>query len=224
MFVDAPGNDDFTKLLLHFDAPNGSITLKDFSASNHTVTAFGNAQITTAQSKFGGSSIVFDGGADYFLLDGSADFLFGTGDFTIEFWTRLNATGITQTIYDSRPPIFDGTNGPDIYVNTSNKLVWFINDPGTDAIISATSISSSSFTHAAIAKASGSTRMFIDGVQEGGTYADSQDYVNPPSRPVIGTDTSLTIFPFNGWIDELRVSKGIARYTANFTPAPCSFG
>ncbi|MEJ0012775.1 MAG: hypothetical protein WDM94_09155 [Bauldia sp.] len=59
-------------------------TFVDSSASGRTITANGNAQVDTAQAKFGGASALFDGAGDYLTVPASADFNFGTGDFTVE--------------------------------------------------------------------------------------------------------------------------------------------
>jgi len=83
------GNASFTKLLLHCDAADASTTFTDSSAAGHNFTAAGNAQIDTAQFKFGTSSALFDGTGDYINdATGSSDFAFGTGDFAVDFWVR----------------------------------------------------------------------------------------------------------------------------------------
>jgi hypothetical protein len=73
-------------LLLYGNGINGSTSIIDSSPSPKTVTAFGNAQISTAQSKFGGSSIAFDGTGDYLTVPDNDNFALGNGNFTIECW------------------------------------------------------------------------------------------------------------------------------------------
>lgn len=212
--------DEFTKLLLHFDGADTSTSFTDSSPSPHTVTANGNAQIDTAQSKFGGSSGLFDGGSDYLLLDGSDDFAFGTGDFTIEFFLRLAATGVEQDIYDGRPSGGASSSCPRVRVDSSNviKLVR-----GGTIVVSGPALSANTWYHIAFARASGVTRLFVDGVLQG-TAADTGDYLNGASRPAIGTTGALLgDDDLNGWLDELRVSKGIARWTENFTPPTSAY-
>ena len=80
-----------TVLLLHCDGTDGATTFTDSSDTSHTVTANGNAQIDTDQSKFGGASGLFDGTGDYLSIPDSADWDFGTGDWTIDFLIRFNA-------------------------------------------------------------------------------------------------------------------------------------
>lgn len=222
MFVDAPGNDAFTTLLLHFDAPQGSTSFKDYSASNHTITPSGSVIVDTSQSVFGGSSCFFNGVDSFLLLDGSADFAFGTGDFAIDFRLRPNSIGTIQTLYDSR--VADGAF-PDIYLAADGTVRYFVN--GADQIIGG-AISAGAWFHVAVARAGGNTRLFLNGAQTGATYVDGNNYGNAASRPVVGAIGQLSppfAFFFNGWIDELRVSKGTARgFTTAFTPNPCSYG
>ena len=88
------GNTEYnynTKLLMHFNGTDASTTFTDHSLVPKTITPSGNVQIDTAQSKFGGSSALFDGTGDYLTIPDSNDFAFGSEDFTIDFWMRLNA-------------------------------------------------------------------------------------------------------------------------------------
>ena len=73
-------------VLLHGDGTNGSTAIVDSSTNNHTVNVNGNAQISTTKSKFGGSSMYFNGSGDYLTIPNNSSFDFGYGDFTIEFW------------------------------------------------------------------------------------------------------------------------------------------
>lgn len=211
------GIDSYTKLLLHLNGTNGATTFPDASASAHTFSAAGNAKISTAQSKFGGSSLLTDGSGDWLNGDGSADFAFGTGDFTVDFWVYLNAVAANLFMYDSRPA---STNGiyPTIGLNGSSKWTFYTNS-GYQINDTGSAPSTSTWYHVALSRAGTSTRLFIGGTQVGSTYSDSNNYLNGASRPRIGADGfDGTIGPVNGYIQEVRVSKGIARWTANFTP------
>lgn len=210
------GNDSFTKLLLHCDGADTSTTFTDSSASAHTVTTVGNAQVDTAQSKFGGESGLFDGSGDRLTLDGSSDFAFGTGDFTIDFWVRFASTSGFQGFYSSNPA---STNGAYVWIRKdSSHHLSFVANGSTAVITGTTVLATGTWYHVALARSGTSTKLFLNGVQEGSTYSDSTNYLNPAGRPYIGSDAWDTTQQLNGWIDELRVSKGIARWTANFTP------
>src|SRR3990167_9675179 len=102
------GNDAFTKLLLHCDGVDAATSFPDVSASAHTVTANGNAQVDTAQSKFGGASLIVDGTGDYLSVPDHADWDFGTGDFTVDFWFRRNGT---QGAFSNMVSSFNGASG-----------------------------------------------------------------------------------------------------------------
>jgi hypothetical protein len=222
-----PGNDSFTTLLLHMDGSDGSTTFTDSAvggAAPHTVTPVGNAQIDTAQSKFGGAAGLFDGTGDYLTLDGSSDFAFGTGDFVVDFWLRFNAiAGAIQIHYDSRP-----SGGSGAYVGifsfaTTGALGFF---DGTGVrITGTTSLSTGVWYHVALVRSSGTTRLFLDGVQEGSDFTDSNDYINGTSRPTIGTSGgSAGSVVLNGWIDELRVSVGTDRgWSGGFAPPAAAY-
>ena len=90
---------DDVKLLLNFNGSNAATTTTDASDSGHSITFNGTAQISTAQSKFGGSSVLFDGNSDYLTIADHADWDLGSDDFTIEYWVRFTATGGTQTMF-----------------------------------------------------------------------------------------------------------------------------
>jgi len=198
-----------TELLLNFHDAG----IYDRSGINNLDTV-GNAQIDTAVKKYGTGSLEFDGSGDWLDVTGdSASFEFGTGDFTIEMWANWANGSSLQFLYDSRPT---STNGvyPALYLN-SNTLVWYIS---SGARITSSTLSNNTWYHIAICRSSGSTKLFVNGVQEGSTYTDANNYLNPDSRPTIGREGFGTSWNFNGYIDDLRVTKGVARYTADFTP------
>jgi len=205
-------------LLLHGNGTNGSTTITDNSPTPKTVTAGGNAQISTAQSKFGGASIAFDGTGDYISIPAITAFEYGTSDFTIECWIRFASITGVQIFYDQR---FAAGTGPQpvLYTN-GTSLRYFFN--GSDRITIAT-VAANQWYHLALSKQSSSIKAFIDGVQGGSTYVDATSYTTGPSI-FVGNDTYTPAgFGFNGYIDDLRITKGIARYIANFTPPAAPF-
>lgn len=207
--------DAYTKSLMHFNAADGSVVMTDEAGKTWVVS--GNAQIDTAQYKFGGSSLLLDGSGDFLRGDGSADFAFGTGDFTIDFWVRFASLADVSVIYDCRPNATQGLNGVIYYNNSSQKLCYFFD--GADKIVGSTNITANTWHHVALARSGTSTKLFLNGTQEGATYTDSNNYTINANRPALGGGGySDTVYNLNGWIDEFRVSKGIARWTANFTP------
>lgn len=207
--------DQYSKLLLHFDGSDAATTFTDDSGESHTVTAVGNAQLDTAQQVFGTAAGLFDGTGDYLTLDGSSDFAFGSSDFTIEFRFRLATINAQYDLYDSRPA---STNGlyPYIYITSGNLLRYHVDS--ADRISGTTELAVDTWYSLVISRREGVTRMFLDGAQEGSSYADSNAYLNGTSRPTIAAGgNSAGSNALDGWIDELHVSNGIARYWEAFT-------
>jgi hypothetical protein len=202
-------------LLLTGEGTNGSTTFTDLSSSPKTITAYGDAKISTAQKKYGTGSIAFDGTGDWLTLDGSSNFAYGTGDFTIEVWIQTSNWGSGTTIfYDQRPLSTDG-NYPCIYTQ-AGQLRYFVNS--ADRITGST-LTTNTWYHIAVCRSGTSTKMFLNGVQDGSTYSDSTTYINGASRPIIATrGYNPGDNTFLGYIDDLRITKGIARYTTSFTP------
>ena len=203
-----------SSLLLHLDGTNGSTTFTDSSSNSHSVTAYGDAQISTAQSKFGGASALFDG-TD--RLDCAVTTInnFGTADYTIEFWLRLTDTTGTQFLYLS------STSGEiGIYYQDSTLIVTNTNVDGP--ISEAWTPSANQWYHIALARSSGTARLFVDGTLLG-SYASSETYAGAAfcigGTDLSGYESSGTI----GYIDEFRITKDFAHYTAAFTPPTAAF-
>jgi len=205
-----------TSLLTNFT--NGGII--DNTAKNVLETV-GNAQISTSVKKFGTGSLAFDGNGDYLKTNGSTELTtFGTGNFTIEMWVYVNSLpGTDMVIYDGRPS--NGAYPCIILQGSTNKIIWYAN---TSAQITATSVApTSTWFHLAISRSGTSTKMFVDGTQSGSTYTDSTNYLGSATRPYIGANATNGTESFNGYIDDLRITKGIARYTTTFTPPTAAF-
>lgn len=218
-----------TVLLLHFDGTNGSTTFTDNSPSPKTFTASGNAQISTTQSKFGGASLLLDGTGDWIETATSSD-LSLTADFTIEAWIRLSAqTTNYMTIIGSGKSSYatganwlmaNGNATPD---GNNQRKIAFGNVAANPFLRSTTLIDVGTWYHVAVTRAGSTCRLFINGTQEAsGTNSGTFDFSD--TKTMIGAngwDGSASHFAGN--IDDLRVTKGVARYTANFTPPAAPF-
>lgn len=177
----------------------------------------GNAKISTSVVKYGTSSMYFDGSGDYLLLQGGQNFTFGTGNFTIEMWIYV-VSGLNADIvyYDGRPTSTNGLYNI-IYTNSTGKLVY--NTNSADRITGTTTLSTGIWYHIALSRSGTNTKLFLNGAQEGSPYTDSNSYIVGANRPVIaGNGYTLGNAPLNGYIDDLRITKGVARYVGNFTP------
>lgn len=211
---------------LHFDGTNGSTTFTDVLGK--PVTASGNAQISTAQSMFGGASGLFDGAGDYLTISSAyaSLFDFGTGDFTIEMFVRLAAmptsnswpTSFASHFVPFSHGIPGSGSGYGLVIGQTN-IMWNNNDPAVAS--GAHGMTTSVWYHLAVTRASGTVRIFVNGIKTGEATGITSNYVY--AQPAwVGCETGETAW-FNGNIDDLRVKKGIALYTANFTPPTEAF-
>jgi hypothetical protein len=209
-------------LLLHGDGTNGSTTIIDSSPSPKTVTAVGDAQISTAQSKFGGASIAFDGVGDQLNIGGLSAWSRFTGPSvtgTIEFWLYLNAlpsvraqiVGAYGTAADSGWTIdinsagngFISRNNSGVTITLSSKFTtgswqfWQITSDGTTITFYKDGASVGSTTESALFNAS----------------AAPKDIRTVSANFRVGL-RSDNVLPLNGYIDELRLTFGVIRPNA----------
>jgi hypothetical protein len=171
------------------------------------VTAVGDAKISTAQSKFGGSAGYFDGSGDYLSIASNPLFNFDTGDFTIELWAKLPNDNVDYSL------ISGSANGNmDLRREATGYLSLGRSYVAWDANSSVMAIANQ-WAHIAVSRSGSTLRMFCNGVQ---IYSGSNTVSYSVSNLQIGR-TSASYGDLSGYIDELRITKGIARYNSNFT-------
>lgn len=214
-------------LLLHGDGTNGSTTIVDSSPSPKAITALGNAKISTAQSKFGGSSILFDGNGDKLTIPQSSDFEFGTGDLTIEFWALKSSNGVNG--YD---PVFINQRTatlPGFIVELSSNrgmFIYFNSGGSTLACTASTTVNDGAWHHWAVCRSNGTWFLFKDGTsltKSTDTIGSANILAYSPGHFIGSYQQDSVNYDFNGYIDDFRITKGIARYTANFTSPSAPF-
>lgn len=216
-------NDPFfnnVSLLLHMDGVNGSTTFTDSSKNNFQLTAFGNAQISTSVKKYGDGSAYFDGIGDYLDLPVNA-IQFNADDFTIEFWVYPTRTGSHTCVANwgcnSNMTIF-------FAVETNSGAVVYLNGDGP--YITGGSIQTNQWQHVALVRQGSNMRAYINGVQAGSTYNIGNTAINTIVDNIrIGRDTANFYCnqPLEGYMNDLRITTGVARYTGNFTPPTAPF-
>ena len=212
-------------LLLHGDGANGSTTIVDSSPTPKTVTAYGDAQISTAQSKFGGSSIYFDGSGDYLNIgyNGGA-FDFGSSDWTVEFWIYL------PSLPNAYKRIYSYMNGNTeacfFEITSSNQMTFGILSGAT--VFTATdpsAMTSGAWMHFAGVRNGSSLLLFREGIQVASVTVGTNSVNGGSGHELFigkwkSTDTTRDL---NAHIDDLRITKGVARYTSNFSLPPAPF-
>jgi collagen type VII alpha len=201
-------------LLCHFDTINSAGRFIDNSRNNFAITSSGNVGLSTSQYKFGGSSGLFDGTADYLTTKSDSSFGFGTGDYTIEAWVYPTSIRNGENLIYAT----DVTGGTSFGFNQTQV---YIGARGVAYDLQVTyTVVANVWTHLAATRQSGTVRIFANGsLISSGTVTR-----NCPQGPgVIGDYPTLTGNGLTGYIDELRVTKGVARYTANFTPPNAPF-
>jgi hypothetical protein len=212
----APPDPSGSTLCLNFT--NAGIT--DATAKNDLETV-GNAQISTTQSKFGGSSMYFDGN-DKCTAPYTQNFNLGT-TYTIEGWIYPTTVTGYQRIFDI---VNSATSAPaflDVALNGSALVSELrTSNGGGVTTISGGTVSANTWSHVALSVSAGSAKLFLNGTQVGSTTTFSalpdQNFIG-----VGGIGNSLTIDYFTGYIDDLRITKGYARYTASFTAPTAAF-
>lgn len=212
----APPADDLyynnVVLLMHFDGANNSTNFVD--EKGKTITAFGNAQISTSQSKFGGSGY-FDGSSSYVSIPQSTDFDFSTGDFTIEFWIYTDTAQTSQFIKSKD----SGSSANGIQIDLGKMGLWL---DGVGKFVSSTfAIPNNSWVHTAFVRSGTNFTIYINGIADGVAVDSSAYSLQYGSQ--LGVGAAFYGSSLNGYLDELRITKGVARYTINFVPPTTPF-
>lgn len=227
-FTTGPAGDPYwanVVALLHFDGADESTTFVD--QIGNTTTVVGNAQIDTSQAKFGGASGRFDGSGDALRIAHNAAFNLGSASFTIECWVRFASLTGYQALWTKRAT--DGASGwLQCFLDagqTPRKLAASASrDSGGDIVfmVGTTVIEADTWYHVAFVRDGSIWRLFVNGVQNAATTAAGTVLDN--STDIILGAAGLDLgAPLNGWLDDFRLTPGVARYTAAFTPPTSAF-
>lgn len=202
-------------LLMHFDGANGSTTFSDDSGFGHTFTRVGTPIISTAQSKFGGSSFYGNGSSYLLATESSRGFFFGKRDFTVDLWYQFaEAPSSFKLIFDCRA---SGFQAAAFRIEYSSG--WQTGYGGTLVVGTSTLANVGEWQHIAVTRKDGCWRLFVNGTIVGS--ANNTEFLyNTAARPAINTqgDNPGGSGTPTAYIDELRVINGIARWTSDFTP------
>jgi hypothetical protein len=184
------------------------------STAKNVAETVGNAQASTTQAKWGTTSMYFDGTGDALLPPASKLLAFNTGDFTAEVW-------IYPIAWDSNMIVMQGgSNGFGIqkYSSGSTGNIGVIINGGW-VITDATLPTTGQWTHIAVTRSGSTLRFFVNGVVSGSTPTNTADISDGIKN--IGGQAGETFY--YGYMDDLRITKGYARYTANFSVPAAAF-
>ncbi|MEA4835380.1 MAG: LamG-like jellyroll fold domain-containing protein [Anaeromusa sp.] len=218
-------DDAYTVSLLHFD---GNLT----DESGKVWTAHGGAATSTAQSKFGIGSLL-GGYGKYISTPATTDFNFGAGDFTVDWWELLTGSGVTMG-----SPVFNVqsestiTSGSDSYsgsvgvgwTESGNRRLFLSSTGKSWDVANCVSMGNpiyNSLTHYVFSRKGNNFYTFQNGILISTFSSTASIYYNPNYLVTVGARGGLYL---DGYVDELRASKGIARWTANFTPPTAPYG
>lgn len=211
-----PGDPYFSSvwLLLHMDGGNGSTTFPDSSSHGFTVTASGNAQVSTTDPKFGSGSLTLDGTGDCLKTTVTGLGFIQTQDFTAECWAWINPgnTGV-DCLFGFELSTF---KGPCVLIDNGN---WDLRYANTNSG-SMGAVTTGAWQHVALSRSGSSLRFFINGNQLGSTLTDTMFYED--NGISVGSAFGMGDF-ISAKVDEFRVTVGVARYIANFTPPSAPF-
>ena len=215
---------------LSFDGVDGATAVTDWSGAPHAMTFNGNAQLDTAQFKWGTASLLCDGNADFVTTPDHADWSFGSSPFTVEGWLRFNHLNTAE----------DGCALCGHYNNTGNQRSWALyydNSTGEDLTFIRSSDGTATtalkgawpggspalntwFHVAADRDANNTLRVYLNGVVLASEAISTFSFHNSTDVLSIGRLNSSAGSRrwLNGWLDELRITKGVARYAGAFNP------
>lgn len=231
--------DAYTTLLVRSDSVNGGTAFTDASSENHAILPFGDTHHSTTDPKpgFGGTSIRFDGSGDFLYADDNDGWHLGDGDFTIDGWVNLsaypygNSSNISPFICHWQRGV---QGGQSFYFGVMETQLWFVAEDaqGNQFIkmsLTGASLSLDTWHHVAVVRHGDRCTLYLDGTTAAVDDTAAGTFNNADTQLRLGAEVDagggLTWSrPFSGSLDEIRLSKGIARWTSDFTPAPAPYG
>ena len=201
-------------LLLHCEGDNGSTVFVDSSPRPKTVTARSGAQLSTAEASAGASALYFDSSASHARVAPHADFGFGTGDFTLECWVKYSSYAGARPL-----TLFNGLTGVvQLYISGGGALVV---ETGDTAGGGGGTVPLNTWVHLAVTREGGVVRSFVGGLKVY-EYTDARALATPANIN-INQYGNASGYGGVGYVDEVRITKGVARYTEGFVPSRAAF-
>ncbi len=204
-------------LLIHFNGADAATTYTTEDSSARTVTFNVDAQLDTAQYKFGTASLLLNGVAGtYASVPNTSDFGFGTNDFTIDFWVRFTAT----SAQDFMGQYVNASNFWTVSLNAAKKLTFYWINGGTEKAdfnsTSALSITTGTWYHIVIERNGSTCLMFLNGESQAVTQTIAFGSLTNVSGDNLNFGKNMLQGILTGWVDEVRINNSTAKYVKNF--------
>lgn len=207
-----------TVLLLKYEGADASTTFTDLSSKARGVgSVLGNAQVDTADFKFGTASGLFDGTGDGIFWGNSVDFQFGAGNFTIETWVKPSSVAAGLAAIVSRWDENGSTNDMSWVLQRTGAVLELRGSvDGTTSILLASggTLVTTGWQHVCADYNGTKYRLYLDGVMVGSSTTPRTLSAGAQVL-TIGKTTNPTPAGWAGWIDETRITKGVARYASD---------
>ena len=212
-----------TVLSLHFNGINGSTTFVDTAyTAPKTPTVNGNAQISATQSKFGGASGYFDGTGDFIAFANDATLSFGSNNFTIEFFcypTANNGLLLAKTVNNASFGAYE------LRINASNVVTCYLASLSSSwniaAGIGTLTVTLNAWNHVALTRNGNTFALFVNGAVSATASSSSALFTNTSALSIGAYNNN--VLNYTGYLDDLRITNGSARYTSVFTPPAAQF-
>lgn len=215
---------DKVSLLLHMTGDDGSTAFPDTSPTSNAVTAYGHAKISTAHSPFGGSSGYFDGVGDYLQVTSGAVELSASSQWTVEAFFRVQSFPAAKAGIFFNGDTESNNHRIQLEINGTGTISTYLQaDVGTGiTVTSAHSVAAGEWAHAALVKDASNIRMYLRGeLTATSTFSHA---ITPNNNFYAGlTRSGGSLHFLHGYLSEMRVTRGVARYSSNFTPPAAPF-
>ena len=199
------------------------------TATMNDLETVGNAQVSTSVVKYGTGSMYFDGSGDRLVGVNTPNLNFGSGAWTVEFWIYATDQVIGPIVNQCSQAssagwsvwAYNGGGG------TSRKLTVFLNGATFSLTTGADAWASNTWTHVAVVKSGTNLTFYSNGVNVASSTSAPATLTDTTAVPMVGATVSGvnwgSSYDFTGYLDDIRVTKGVARYSGNFTPPPARF-
>lgn len=202
-------------LALHFDGANGSTSVID--AAGNAITAVNGASISTAQSKFGGASGLFTSASKAHLSTPfSSKFGLASGDHTIEFFFRVTDWYGSPRFFINGGYSISLTQGR-LYIGSAEYPIGTSEYPNLSQLTPL-----NTWAHFALSVINNVGMVFANG-NLAVTISNFSGTVSEQTSGTIYIGASPSLYGFGGYLDDYRITKGVGRYSATFTPPASAF-